>query len=352
MDIEDYKKEIERLKKANRIIQKQLERSESDRTKLEVINKKKELLLKNIIDDLQESQHKLEERSSKLEMTLINLQTIQDKMFALGSLVADVAHEINNPICFIAGNLNPAQDYTQDLLRLIDLYQQYYPHPHEVIQAEIETIDLEYLRQDLPKLLSSMKEGTDRILQISASLRNFSRTDTERKLLFNLHEGINSTLLILKHRLKANISRPAIQVVQQYGEIPLVECFPGQLNQVFMNLLANAIDALEETNSGLSFDEICVNPNQITIQTALSLDKNYVLIRVKDNALGMSDEVKSKIFDKLFTTKTIGKGTGLGLAIARQIIVQKHHGNLEVNSSPGKGTEFIITIPLNTNVKI
>ncbi|QLE41408.1 HAMP domain-containing histidine kinase [Nostoc sp. C052] len=346
MEILDYQQEIRELKKANRIIQKKLERSESDRIKLEDTNKKKEFLLKKVIDELNEYQYKLEERGHELETMLLNLQIMQNKMSTLGSLVADVAHEINNPVGFIAGNLTPAKEYIQNLLHLINLYQQTYPKASQEIEETIQLIDLEYVRDDLPKLISSMREGTDRISNISNSLRTFSRADTEQKVLFNIHEGINSTLMILKHRLKANKIRPAIELVQDYEELPLVECFPGQLNQVFMNLLANAIDALEESNYGLSFDEIKLNPNQITIHTALTEDNNHVSIRIQDNGVGISADVQQKIFDHLFTTKPVGKGTGLGLSIAYQIIVQKHKGTLEVNSVLGAGSEFIITIPI------
>ncbi|MBW4426596.1 MAG: HAMP domain-containing histidine kinase [Nostoc desertorum CM1-VF14] len=346
MEIVDYQQEIKELKKANRIFQKQLERSELDRRKLEDINNKKECLLRVVIDELKEYQNNLEERSHELEMMLLNLRIMQNKMSTLGSLVADVAHEINNPVGFIAGNLTPAQEYIGNLLHLINLYQQTYPKASQEIEETIKAIDLEYVREDLPKLISSMKEGTDRICNISNSLRTFSRADTEQKVLFNLHEGINSTLLILKHRLKANQIRPAIQVVQDYDEFPLIECFPGQLNQVFMNILANAIDALEESNSGLSFSEIKKNPNQITIRTALIKDTNHASVRIQDNGVGISADVQEKIFGHLFTTKPVGKGTGLGLSIAYQIVVQKHRGTLKVNSMLGEGSEFIITIPI------
>jgi signal transduction histidine kinase len=208
-------------------------------------------------------------------------------------------------------------------------------------------MDLDYVREDLPKLITSMKEGTARISQLSSSLRTFARADTESKLPFNIHEGINSTLFILKHRLKANQNRPEIQVIQEYEDIPIVECFPGQLNQVFMNILANAIDALEESNHGLSFAEIEKNKNKIIIKTTLDSHTNSVVIRIKDNALGMSGAIKSKIFEHSFTTKPVGKGTGLGLAIAHQIIVQKHGGTLEVESVIGEGSEFAIAIPIS-----
>ncbi|MBD2042341.1 ATP-binding sensor histidine kinase [Microcoleus sp. FACHB-672] len=293
-----------------------------------------------------------QEYAQKLELYLNNLKQMQlqlvqsEKMSALGNLVAGVAHEINNPVGFLLGNLQPAQDYLRDLFNLLDLYQDKFANPGAEIEAEIEAIDLEYLREDLPKLINSMNEGVDRIRNISTSLRTFSRADSDRPVPFNIHEGIDSTLLILKHRLKASERRPAIEIVKEYGNLPLVECFPGQLNQVFMNILANAIDALEDSNKGRSFKEIQNFPNLITIQTAQDKESERVLIRIKDNGAGMSDEVQEKIFDHLFTTKPVGEGTGLGLSIARQIVLEKHRGTLEVNSSIGQGSELIISIPL------
>jgi hypothetical protein len=347
MEFVDYQQENKELKKANRILQKQLERSEVDRVKLEETNEKKEYLLRKVIAELKEYQNNLEERSHELEMMLLNLQIMQNKMSSLGSLVADVAHEINNPVGFIEGNLAPAQEYIQNLLHLIDLYQKTYPQASQEIQEIIQVMDIEYVREDLPKLISSMKEGTNRISSISNSLRSFSRADTEQKVLFNFHEGIDNTLFILKHRLKDNKIRPAIQVIKNYGELPPLPCFPGQLSQVFMNLLANAIDALDESNSGLGFDEIKKSPNQIIIHTARNKDENQALIRIQDNGVGMSPDVQQKMFGHLFTTKPVGKGTGLGLSIAYQIIVQKHRGILEVKSILGKGSEFIISIPIS-----
>jgi predicted ATPase/signal transduction histidine kinase len=293
-----------------------------------------------------------QEYAQKLELYLSDLKQMQlqlvqnEKMSALGNLVAGVAHEINNPVGFIAGNLQPAQEYVGDLFNLIDLYQEKFPNPGREIETEIEDMDLEYLREDLPKLIGSMQEGVDRIRNISTSLRTFSRADSARPVSFNIHDGIESTLLILKHRLKASEFRPAIEVVKDYGNLPLVKCFPGQLNQVFMNVLANAIDALEESNKGLGFSEIKARPNQITVQTVLSESQNQVLIRIKDNGVGMSNEVKENIFNHLFTTKSVGQGTGLGLSIAYQIVVEKHGGTLTVNSSLGQGSEFVICIPV------
>jgi len=296
-----------------------------------------------LYEQSQDYAQKLEESLKDLQQA--QLQLVQsEKMSALGNLVAGVAHEINNPVGFIAGNINPAQEYLEDLFGLIDLYQQEYPEPSEAIEEEIEAIDLEFLREDLPQLIASMREGTNRIGHISDSLRIFSRVDKDYKVPFDLHQGIDSTLLILKHRLKANEERPAIEIVKDYGELPEVQCFPGQINQVFMNLIANAIDALEETNQGRSFDEIAANPNQITLKTSATAKE--VTVRITDNGIGMPPEVKERIFEQGFTTKAVGKGTGLGMAIAHQIIVEKHGGTIVCNSELGKGTEFMIHLPV------
>ncbi|UKO99531.1 ATP-binding sensor histidine kinase [Nostoc sp. UHCC 0870] len=286
----------------------------------------------------------------QVQHTLEDLQQAQvqmvqnEKMSALGNLVAGVAHEINNPVGCIVGNIGAAQEYVNDLLGVIDLYRDKFPQPGTEIEDELETIDLEYLREDLPKLIKAMKDGGDRIKAISRSLRTFSRTDSDQKQPFNLHEGIDSTLLILRHRLKANEHRPAIEVVTEYGNIPHVKCFPGQLNQVFMNILANAIDALDESNQGCSFTEIEAKTSRITIQTTVAGEQ--VKIAISDNGNGIPEDVKARIFDHLFTTKGVGKGTGLGLAIAQQIIVEKHGGAIAVNSTLGMGTEFLLTLPI------
>ncbi|MEH2267689.1 MAG: AAA family ATPase [Nostoc sp.] len=302
------------------------------------------------ITEYYQAQQLLQQQKQQLEQALQELQTMQlqlvqgEKMSALGNLVAGVAHEINNPVGFIAGNLEPAKDYIKDLFGLINLYQQKFPNPGSDIEDEINAIDLNYLREDLPKLLDSMKLGVSRIRSISTSLRTFSRADKDYKVPFDIHEGIDSTILILRHRLKANENRPAIEVVKNYGKLPLVECFAGQLNQVFMNLLANAIDALEQYNTEHSLEAILANPNCITIQTRVAESGQHVLIKIADNGVGMSPEVKQKVFDHLFTTKPVGKGTGLGLAIARQIVVEAHAGSLSCTSELGKGTEFVIQI--------
>ncbi|MEH2256694.1 hybrid sensor histidine kinase/response regulator [Nostoc sp.] len=310
---------------------------------------KTHLQLRNLTKTLEK---RVAERTAALSSALKDLQESQlqlvqtEKMSALGQLVAGVAHEINNPVGFIHGNLGHASVYFQDMINIIDLYQQHYPNPVPEIQEEIAAIDLKYILADLPNLISSMKEGVQRIRNISTSLRTFSRADSDRKVYCNIHDGIDSTIMILKHRLKASEVRPDIQVIRDYDILPELECFIGQLNQVFMNLLANAIDALEESNVGLTYIEIEANPNQILIQTTFTEDKNYILIRIKDNGVGMSADVQQKIFDYLYTTKPVGQGTGLGLSIAHQIVVEKHAGTLEVNSSRGQGSEFIIKLPI------
>ncbi|MGV0108462.1 histidine kinase [Nostoc sp. DSM 114160] len=265
-------------------------------------------------------------------------------MSVLGNLVAGVAHEMNNPLGFISASLQQTKPTIADVTEHLKLYQETFPNKSEEIEDHAESIDLEYSLSDLPKMLDSMTMACERLKNISTSLRTFSRADRDYKVMFNIHEGIDSTILILKHRLKANPERPAIEVVTNYGNLPQVECFPGQLNQVFMNLLANAIDALDESNTGRNLQDIKDNPNQITITT--SIENNFVKIAIADNGKGMSESVKSKIFDHLFTTKCVGKGTGLGLAIAKQIVESTHSGKLNCNSVIGQGTEFIIEIPV------
>ncbi|MEH2108149.1 trifunctional serine/threonine-protein kinase/ATP-binding protein/sensor histidine kinase [Nostoc sp.] len=297
----------------------------------------------------QESQNyaqELERSLQKLEHT--QLQMVQnEKMATLGNLVAGVAHEINNPIGFLKGSLSNAEEYIQDLLAHIQSYQQHHPNSAIAVIEHGEEIDLEFLTEDLPKLVGSMKVASDRIEDISTSLRTFSRADTAEKVACNLHEGIESTLLILKYRLKANEKRPAIEVITEYGKLPPVKCFLGQLNQVFMNILANAIDALDTSCGGLSFAQAQVNHHQILIHTEVSSEQNMVAIRIKDNGQGIPEEVRARIFDHLFTTKEVGKGTGLGLAIARQIVEEIHDGRLSCNSVLGEGTEFVIEIPVS-----
>ncbi|MEM1280836.1 MAG: response regulator [Cyanobacteria bacterium P01_H01_bin.152] len=289
------------------------------------------------------------ERTRALESAMAQLKASQlqivqsEKMATLGNLVAGVAHEINNPVGFLNGSIHNAQDYMKDLLAYLDTYRQQQP-PTKVVQASADRIDLDFLIMDLPKLLDSMRGATDRIKDISTSLRTFSRADTEHTVRANLHEGLDSALLILKYRLKANEHRSAINVIKEYGDIPDIYCFPGQLNQVFMNILANAIDMFDEMVQQSSLSENA--PQEITITTVYQAEEKLLEICIADNGKGMSEAVKAKIFDHLFTTKDVGKGTGLGLAIAHQIVTKTHQGRLEVQSKLGQGSQFMIALPI------
>lgn len=323
------------------------------------------LLLKREVEDrvaaeiglqklTQELEKRVEERTAELRQALENLQQTQfylvqkEKMSALGQLVAGVAHEINNPVSFIVGNLCHAEAYIQLLIDHLRLYQQKFPNPGAEIEDSAEEIELDYLMEDLVKLISSMKTGTERINQISVSLRTFSRADSYGKVAVNIHEGIDSTLLILTHRLKAKDNCPGIQIIKEYGELPLVECYAGQINQVFMNIIANGIDAFEEYTQGNSYEENKARANTITIRTEVLESKDKVMIAIEDNGIGMPKEVKERIFEPLFTTKAVGKGTGLGLSISHQIVVEKHGGDLICISAPGKGTKFIVILPVKS----
>lgn len=278
------------------------------------------------------------------ELQLAQTQLIQsEKMSSLGQLIAGVAHEINNPVNFIYGNLRYVAEYAQDLLHLLAKYQKFLPVAPPELESELDNIDLEFIMQDLPKLLDSMKLGTSRIVEIVQSLKNFSRHDEADMKAVNIHDGIDGTLMILHHRLKADGCRPAIEIIKDYAKLPLIECYPGQLNQVFMNILANAIDALEEK---MGNEEISPPTAQITIRTEV-IDHQWVVIRIADNGPGMKEEVIRRIYDPFFTTKDVGKGTGLGMAISYQIVVDKHGGILKCRSQPSEGTEFWIQIPFN-----
>ncbi|MDX2240747.1 MAG: response regulator [Leptolyngbyaceae cyanobacterium bins.302] len=303
----------------------------------------------------EELEQRVQARTSELtdsldQLRMTQLQLIQsEKMSALGNLVAGVAHEINNPVGFISGNLQPALNYVQDIFGLLDLYQQECPTSSAAIQEEIEAIDLDYVREDLPKLIHSMQLGVDRIRDISTSLRTFSRADKDYKVPFNIHDGIDSTILILKHRLKGSDGRSTIEVVTDYETLPQIDCFPGQLNQVFMNILANAIDAVEESRQKYNAIDKKINAGRIEIKTHLDEYKKQVIIQIRDNGIGMTDEVRQQVFDHLFTTKAVGKGTGLGLAIVQQIVVEKHNGTVQVDSQPEAGTCFTITLPIKSS---
>ncbi|MEM6753675.1 MAG: ATP-binding protein [Cyanobacteria bacterium P01_C01_bin.38] len=310
----------------------------------EIIERSGELVklnrnLKNEIGDRTQAQAELEQTLDELKST--QTQLIQtEKMSSLGQMVAGVAHEINNPVSFVYGNINHVNQYIEDILELIELYQQEFPQPGDDIEEKLEDMDLDFVKEDLPKILTSMKMGATRIREIVLSLRNFSRLDEADMKEVDIHEGIESTLLILQNRLKSKPNRTGIEIIKNYNQLPKVECYPGQLNQTFMNIINNAIDVLEE---GTDKNDI-QNP-QISIHTEL-IDNKKVLIKIVDNGIGMTQQVKNKLFDPFFTTKPVGKGTGLGLSITYQIIVEKHQGKLTCESEPGKGTEFIIEIPL------
>ncbi|MBD2439721.1 ATP-binding protein [Nostoc sp. FACHB-110] len=301
-----------------------------------------------------ELEDRVSERTNELKTTLIELQRTQaqviqnEKMSSLGQLVAGVAHEINNPVNFIHGNIVHLSEYVENMVKMLDIYQKRYPDDQE-IQAFAEEVDLEFVIEDLQKILPSMKMGTQRIRNIVLSLRNFSRMDESEFKTVDIHEGIESTLLILQHRLKDKPDSPGVEVVRDFSNLPLVECFPGQLNQVLMNILVNAIDALEESiiksqDSTGQNPDLLIEP-QITIRTSV-IDTQWVEIAIADNGPGMPEQVKNRVFDPFFTTKPVGKGTGMGMAISYQIITERHNGKLICVSTPGQGTEFKIQIPV------
>jgi signal transduction histidine kinase len=341
-----------RYRQANLKVQRALVEYESIARSEQVLKQERELLESKVIDRTQELEGKnvaLTQALSDLKQS--QLQLIQsEKMSSLGQLVAGVAHEINNPVSFIHGNLPHVSSHTQDLLELVQAFQQHIPHPPAIIQSQIEAIDLDFLRKDLAKILRSMQVGTDRIREIVLSLRSFSRLDEAEVKAVNLHEGIDNTLLILHHRCQANAIRPAIQVVKEYGDLPIVECHAGKINQVFMNLFSNAIDAVEEASQGRTFEDLESDPNWIKIRTTVNDRQDTILITVIDNGAGIPIEVRSRLFDPFFTTKPIGKGTGLGLSISYQIITEQHNGKMYIDSTLSSGAKFCIEIPVRKAV--
>ncbi|XGV88575.1 MAG: sensor histidine kinase [Limnothrix sp. BL-A-16] len=297
------------------------------------------LKLKKLTESLE---HQVHERTADLQKMQVQLVQ-QEKLSSLGEMLAGIAHEINNPINFIASNVDPLREHINNMAEILRFYQQEHPQPSPELAAVLEDLEPDFIFEDSLKIINSLTLGADRIRGISTSLRTFSRSDTETKIPANLHEGLDSTLMILQHRLKSSDHRPEISVLKSYGELPLVPCYPGQINQVFMNLLANAIDALDESalkgqtlDSGLQI--------QITTQTT---NDQQIAVCIADNGIGMNELVKQRLFEPLFTTKPVGKGTGLGLAIAHQIVSEKHSGTLEVQSELGRGTQFLIRLPIN-----
>lgn len=300
-------------------------------------------------DRLETAIENLQKTLNRLKKTQIQL-VHNEKMSSLGQMVAGIAHEINNPVNFVDANLSYVEEYSQTLLKLIEIYQQQYPDIPEKIQTEIDTDELNFIKEDFSKIIQSMKVGTERIQEIVKSLRIFSRFDEAEIKKADIHQGIDSTLMILQSRLKSQFNHPNIEVIKEYGNLPEINCYPGQLNQVFMNILTNAIDALEEQIGHRGWttkytEEDIFKPFKIRISTKV-IEKKWVYISICDNGPGIKEEVLDKLFDPFFTTKEVGKGTGLGLSISHEIVVKKHGGQLTCNSVPGKGTQFIIKIPI------
>ena len=341
LEIESLEQRLKTLQKENHRLQRKLARNEQTLDRWHRSRQQAESLLNKTIQELQTSKATLKLRSEELEHALADVQAMQsrllmvEKMSSLGVLVAGIAHEINNPVSFIYGNIEHTDQYIQELLTLLSVYQSCYPEPLLAVKCCKEKIDFDFLLEDLPKTIRSMQMGAERISQIVLSLRTFSRMDEAEHKEVDLHVGVESTLVVLNHRIKKTASRPAIRVTKNYGNLPPIACYAGQMNQVFINVLVNAIDALEEAQT--------TNP-EITISTAHR--EEQIIVSIADNGPGMDRVVREKIFDPFFTTKPVGKGTGMGMAISYQIVVDKHKGQLLCDSSKGEGTEFTICLPL------
>lgn len=328
------------LQKDNRKLRKTLLRQERTLERLYKSRQMSESLLSKAVREAQQSEQALQIRSEELECALADVRAMQsrlltaEKMSALGVLVAGVAHEINNPVSFIYGNLEHAQQYMEDLLRVVSFYQTVHLENSHGVKDCIDANELEFVKEDLPKVMASMRMGAERIREIVLSLRTFSRTDEAEYKQVDLHTGLESTLVILGHRLKASAGSAEIRVIKSYGELPQVACYAGQMNQVFMNILTNAIDALKEADV-----------RQPQIEIATRRHNHQAIIEISDNGPGVPSEIQEKIFDPFFSTKPVGKGTGLGMALSYQIVVEKHRGRLQYDANR-EGATFVIHLPL------
>ncbi|AFZ09295.1 CBS sensor signal transduction histidine kinase [Oscillatoria nigro-viridis PCC 7112] len=346
---DDLKKQVEertaQLLESNELLRRDIIK----RQRVEEVLRRKQTCLKNQAQQLEQTVRKLQQTQTQLVQT--------EKMSSLGQMIAGIAHEINNPVNFIYGNLSHASHYIKELLQLLELYQQHYPEPVSEIREAAAEMEVDFLVEDLSKLVSSMQVGTERIRQIVVSMRNFSRSDQSNVKLVDIHEGLETTLLILQHRLKPHGGHPPIQIIKEYGNLPHIECCAGQINQVFMNIIGNAIDALDEEihkgewaqrdakNSPLSNPSSPLTLPTITIRTEV-VGGDFVAIRISDNGRGIPEEIRRQLFDPFFTTKPVGKGTGLGLSISYHLVVEQHGGRLDCVSEAGRGTEFAIEIPI------
>ncbi|MEG4531162.1 ATP-binding protein [Microcoleus sp. D2_18a_D3] len=339
----ELKSQTQQLELANRLLASEIVERQLAEAALQKAKEELEIRVEERTAELKSQTQQLEQALSELKQAQSKL-IHSEKMSSLGQLVAGVAHEINNPINFIYANVTHAREYADSLLDLVNIYQEQYPNPLPTLKEKLQSVDLDFIIYDLPKILISMKNGAERILGIVKSLRIFSRHDEAEMKLADVHEGIDSTLMILQSRLNAKPGLGKIQIIKEYGNLPQIECYPGQLNQVFMNILANAIDALEEDSHSQSIAANETNPRLIKISTKLS-DSEVVEIRISNNGPEIPESVRNQLFNPFFTTKPVGKGTGLGLSIGYQIITVRHKGELHCISAPGKGAEFIIKIP-------